>query len=228
MIQRDYILRIIEELGQVWTYMVRQRRTGQHELALVEVNQTLERLLGLDLRTLGEMPIEKLLVTVRYSLSTRATQEETAGLLSLLSDITREGADLIEMTGDTVLRDALRLRSLQLRLASILENEDATRATRSAPDIDALLGQLEEYELPLGMKDQLWRVYELAGAYASAENWLFDLLEDERMEDGHVALKRGLMFYERILALPDADLEAAGLPRAEAQAGRAELLALES
>jgi len=227
-IQRDYILRIIEELGQVWTYMVRLRREGQPKLALFELDQTLQRMLDLDLRTLGEMPLEKLLVTVRYSLSTRASQEETAGLLALLADLIREGADLMEETGDHIQRDTLRLRALHLRLAAVLENDDTTRATRAAPDLDTLLEQLAEYELPLGAKDQLWRVYELAGEYGKAENWLFDLLEDERthLEDGHVALKRGFTFYERILAHSDADLEAAGLPRTEAEAGLAELLVL--
>jgi hypothetical protein len=225
-IQRDYILRIIEEIGAVWAHMVMLRRSGKHDEARVELNQTLERLLGFNLRSLGEMPFEKLLATVRFSLSTRATPEETAGLLSLLSDLTREGADLLPEVGeDAMLRDGLRMRALQLRLAAVLENEDTTRGKSAVTFLDELLEQLAEYELPLGVKDQLWRVYELGGAYAKAENWLFDLLEDERMElgPGHVAIKRGQAFYDRILILPDAALNAAGLPRDEAEAGLAEL-----
>jgi hypothetical protein len=226
MIQRDYILRIIEEFGQALAYVIGLRGAGKHQEARIELDQTLGRLIGFDLRAIAEMPLEKLLATVRFSLSTRATQEEMAGLLSLLSDLVREGANMVDQSGDDALRDALRLRALQLKLAGVVENDDATRATRAAPDLDTLVEQLADYELPLGTKDQLWRVYELAGAYANAENWLFDLLEDERMQDGHVARKRGLAFYERILALPDAALDAAGLPRAEAEAGLADLRAL--
>jgi hypothetical protein len=224
MIQRDYILRIIEELGQTLAYVIGLRSAGKQQEARAEISQTLERLIGFDLRAIGEMPLEKLLAMVRFSLSTRATPAETAGLLSLLSELTRTGADMLEAPGDLEQRDALRLRALHLRLAAVLENDDTTRATRAAPELDTLLEQLAEYELPLGAKDQLWRVYELAGEYGKAENWLFDLLEDERMQDGHIALKRGLTFYDRILALPDAVLETGGLPRAEAEAGRDDLL----
>ena len=63
--------------------------------------------------------------------------------------------------------------------------------------------------------------YEQGGTYARAEDELFALLESAH---GHAdAIGMGEAFYERLLALDDATLDAGGLPQAEVEAGLAEI-----
>src|SRR6266511_2008230 len=62
----------------------------------------------------------------------------------------------------------------------------------------------------------------LAGRYADAEDALFEAIDDLPADTGLV--DAGIAFYQRLLALQDADLETGGLPREEVKSSLAELL----
>ena len=62
--------------------------------------------------------------------------------------------------------------------------------------------------------------YEQQGAYAAAEDVLFDMLEDD---DSDAARATGREFYSRMLSLTDDELEAGELPRDEVTEGLARL-----
>src|SRR6266540_3284155 len=59
----------------------------------------------------------------------------------------------------------------------------------------------------------LARVLESLGRYADAEDALFEAIDDLPADTGLV--DAGIAFYQRLLALQDADLETGGLPREE-------------
>ena len=64
--------------------------------------------------------------------------------------------------------------------------------------------------------------YEREGAYADAEDMLFELIDA-----GHPELiPQGIELYERMLAKPDDELERGKLPRDEVEDGLAQLRAL--
>ena len=49
MMQRDYILRLIEQLGQVWSALYTLITKGQFAEGLLLIDQALQRLLGFSL-----------------------------------------------------------------------------------------------------------------------------------------------------------------------------------
>ena len=63
--------------------------------------------------------------------------------------------------------------------------------------------------------------YEYLGEFGRAEDALFAMLEQEPANPALIDF--GLAFYERLRRQTDASLEAGNLPRAEVEAGLAEL-----
>ena len=63
--------------------------------------------------------------------------------------------------------------------------------------------------------------YERTGNFAKAEDALFAMLEAE--PDNAALVEFGLAFYQRLLTQSDAALNAANLPRVEAEEGQKEL-----
>jgi hypothetical protein len=100
-------------------------------------------------------------------------------------------------------------------------------AGRSSELLDTeLAGEVVErtggMALDPGQRLGLARVLESLGRYADAEDVLFEAIDDLPADTGLV--DAGIAFYQRLLALEDADLETGGLPRDEVRSGLAELL----
>jgi hypothetical protein len=75
--------------------------------------------------------------------------------------------------------------------------------------------------LPLATLARLMQHYERFGEFGRAEDALFSMLEQEPHNAALVDF--GYSFYERLLRQTDANLEVGNLPRAEVEAGLAEL-----
>lgn len=93
-----------------------------------------------------------------------------------------------------------------------------------APDVAELTAVLDPFHLPPHLNQLLLRYYQKNSQYDEAENVLFDMVE-ELPEDAEI-INMGITFYQLILKESDAQLEAGKLPREEAEASLAELLAL--
>ncbi len=63
---------------------------------------------------------------------------------------------------------------------------------------------------------------EAVGRYADAEDALFEAIDAAPDDSGPI--DSGILFYQRLLAKDDAELEAGDLPRDEVKTGLAELL----
>ena len=75
--------------------------------------------------------------------------------------------------------------------------------------------------LPLATEARLMQHYERLGQFGRAEDALFAMLEQDPQNPGLAEF--GLSFYERLLRQTDGNLESGNLPRAEVEAGLAEL-----
>lgn len=220
--QRDYILRLIEQLGQVLTVILGLKQAGKREEAEAVVDQSLRRLAGLSLPEVDALPAEGLVHLIRLTRSGHPSDNSVAEQLTILAVLLREAADLGDDEGDPERVDQRRLKSLQLFLTVLMEEDpDSSHATAA---IEPLLGQLSAYDLPAGVKDRLWQYYERTGQFARAEDWLFELLEDEQA--GSDVVDRGVMFYRRLAEMSDDELLQGNLPRPEVLAGLAELEAM--
>lgn len=222
MMQRDYILRLIEQLGQVWAILYTLVSKGQIAEALLVIDQALQRLVGFSLAEAEALSADDLIALIRLS-GSRLEESIVADQLTVLASLLREAADAYAIQGDPDRADNQRLKALHLFLAALTGNGSPS-SPQVAEAVEPLLEQLSEYELPARVKDLLWQHFERVGQFAKAEDWLFELLEDDQAEPDTV--ERGIAFFERLLERSDAELVQGDLPRDEVLAGLAQLQAM--
>lgn len=220
-VQRDYILRLIEQFGQFWAALVRLRQDGHQREALALIDQGLRQFLGLDAGAIDALSADELIGLVGLGYSPRLGRGWLIDRLTVLGLLLREEGEARDALGDRERGDDRALKALQACLAALADGMDA--APKAAESIEPLLARLAGHDLPPAIIDQLWRHYERAGQFAKAEDWLFTLLDDTGTPDDLVA--RGLAFYERLGARDDRELWLGNLPREEVAAGEAELRA---
>ncbi len=220
MINKDFILRLAERMGRELAIILRLRKRDQNEEALIYIDDLLLQNTGftsLFLNSLNEETLLSILsplgkLNVEASLS-------MALLLSAEADI----YDHMHRERESFYRS---VKALYLLISTFQQVP-----LDHYPDIIALLQKLvstlNEYELPLHLKEKLFWYYERIGEYAKAEDVFFELYDDctQRNTSQQVRLKdQGLAFYQRLLAKSDPDLEAGNLPRTEILEGQAQLL----
>ena len=225
MVQRDYILRLIEQLGPGAAALVRSaelRKGHQYREAGRTIDQALRQTFGLDGEAVRGLSAEELVALVGLGRSARLGSEVFAEKLILLASLLGEQSDLDAAQNDPEGSTDSALKSLQIFLTAIIGEAMVAgpSAERAAAAIEALLPRLAAYDLPAATKHQLWQHYERSGAFAKAEDWLFALLDDDP-----AALPDGIAFYERLARYTDDELTRGDLPRDEVAAGLAELRA---
>lgn len=214
MINKDYILRLAEQLGRELAILLRLREYNKQEEALIAIDDLLLKTVGLTSRFINSLPEETLLKT----LSPLGKINVEAGLW-IASLLQSEGEIYTELGApkESYYRS---LKALYLFLAIVLQEPIETSSTFYAAIRD-LLKKLDEYELPAHVKRLLFGYYELMGQYAKAEDTLFDLL-DETKGDREL-LTQGQAFYQRLQTRNDADLQAGNLTHEEVAEGLAQL-----
>jgi Family of unknown function (DUF6483) len=88
--------------------------------------------------------------------------------------------------------------------------------------VDALVQRMANSALPVPVLRRLIAYLEDRGLYATAEDTLYEWLE----QDPQNARPEGLAFYERLLTKSDEDLARGNLPRTEVEEGRSKLASL--
>jgi tetratricopeptide (TPR) repeat protein len=221
MVKRDYLLRVIEQMGVAWAGVLRLaglRQGGQYEAAGQSIDQLLRQFLGLNSGALETVSAAELIGLIRLGRAAAAGDGIVAEKLLLLGALLREQAELHEAQGESDAAAASGLKALQIYLTVVVE--EGINDERAVAAVAPLLDKLDEYELPFEINDLLWRFHEQIGDFAKAEDALFNLLDD-----APDLVPEGIDFYERLATLTDADLIAGNLPRDEVVAGLAELQA---
>lgn len=219
MMQRDYILRLIEQLGQVWAILYTLVTKGKFAEALLVIDQALQRLVGFSLSEAEALSADDLIDLLRLG-SSRLEESIIADQLTVLASLLREAAEVYSVQGDSDRADNQRLKALHIFLAA-LTGKGSPSSPHVAEAVEPLLEQLSQYELPARVKDLLWQHFERVGQFAKAEDWLFELLEDGQAETDTIL--RGIAFFERLAERSDVELLQGDLPRDEVLAGLAQL-----
>jgi hypothetical protein len=234
MYRDDYILRMIRRFGQVIAYIAGLQRQGQYPLALMACDEAMRNVLGIGSDDVAGRSEREILALIRFADRDGSWREMAAYVAAIL----HSEATIYEAQGDQQLVPARALLALQLLIEAELGAGAAAPAesgtlspllietsTGPLPDYAPPLGHLVEllhgYTIPPRTRAALFALYERDGAYAEAENTLFDLLGDS--PDDARLRAAGVAFYERILAHSDDQLAAGGLPRPEAEASLREL-----
>ncbi len=228
MINKDYILRMAEKIGRSLAIILGLRKYNQHEEALIYIDDTLLRTVGLTSRFINSLSDEMLVTTISpLGMLNIEACLWIAALLKAEGDIYEEDLD---KSNESYYRYQ---KSLYLFLTAVLQEHIPTDADLYK-DIEQLLQKLDDYELPLPLKSKLFAYYELSGQYAKAEDTLFDLMESHETSkpsetnDKRELIASGRAFYTRLLAKSDADLQAGNLARDEVDEGMAQLERMKS
>jgi hypothetical protein len=218
MIQRDYILRMIEEFRRVVEVIMAYRSEGRWQEIVGTVDEQFRRLIGVSSREAIHLSETDLTARLMRGEATQVVRDKMlflirlfkeAGDAAMAQDRLDEGHDLL-------------LRGLELRVGTYWGEEPSERAD-FAPPVEAFTGALAGTTIPPRTQAILMHHYERTGAYAKAGDALFGLLETA--SGNAEVLDWGIAFYERLRGRSDAALADGNLPRSELEAGLAELKA---
>jgi uncharacterized protein DUF6483 len=214
MSQRDYILRIAEEVGRALAQVLYNRQIQDYAAAHKLIDEQCKQAFGMGIGFIRSIPDETLL-SMLTSFDTLNTEKcwLLAILLKAEGDIYQDQENASESYYSYV-------RSLNLVL-EVLLLDTTTGGVSTPPELEDLLSRLSEYELPARTRLLLFRYLDHAGKYARAENVLFEMLAEDGF-DGDIH-DQGTTFYQRLMSKSDAALSAGNFSRQKVEEGLARL-----
>jgi hypothetical protein len=232
MLQRDYMMRMIESMSETLGQMMGLRKQQKQEEALTLSGDLLEKLLRMKPELARKLSAGDLI----SMLGQRGTADPED--LRALGTLMSAEADTLAELGRDGEAVSLRAKALHMFLAAEMEElahasvlaeelglsvgavqeQDDDRAALDKPDEAALLMErLGNAQLPRSTGLLAAAASERRGWYDKAENYLYAMVEDGV---GHASDL--VAFYTRLMLLSDDQLEAGGLPRDELVLGMAE------
>ncbi len=211
MINKDYILRMAEKFGRAMAVILHLREYNKHEEALIYTDDLLLQATGLTSRFINSVSDEMLIQAIS---PLGILNVDKCLWIAILLKAEGEIYEELENANESYYR---YLKSLHLYLLA-LPHEPSIQDSSIFNDIQELLNKLEDYELPLLMKEKLFPYYEHVGAYDKAEDVLFEVVEVDK-----TFLERGRAFYARLRTKDDATLRLGNLSKNEVEEGLAQL-----
>jgi hypothetical protein len=218
MIRRDYLLRMLAEFFEALSRIRSLQKAQRWQEAGVAADAEFQRLIAADAEVAVGLSETELLARLISGESSLAVRDKTLMLVTLL----KEQGDIA--TGEER-REAgtnCYLKGLHL-LLGVLAHEGPADFPEFVPRIDAFLNALADTDLPTATQAMLMRYYEQAGEFGRAEDALFSIVEAE--PENAAAIDFGISFYQRLQGKSDEVLLNGNLPRAELEAGLAQLRA---
>ncbi len=216
MIRRDYVLRLVQQLSQALAQIVGFRQRGQYEAALGVMDSISRQFLGLSADSLTQLSANELSALLTFNQPAERAYEKCALVAALLK---QQGA-IYAAQGQAEASADCYLKALHLLLVAVVAEEKITLPDY-APRIADLTADLKACTIPTATNLLLMQYHEQEGAYARAEDTLFEMLAADPGNADLIAL--GLAFYDRLDRQSDEALAAGNFARAEIEAGRAEL-----
>ncbi len=158
MTQKDYLLRITEDVGRALAQIIYHKKIQDYQGALSLIDELVKQTLGASSSFIHAISEETLLAMLTLF-----------GILNLekallVATLLKAEGDIYEDQGNPDAAYDSYLKSLNLFL-EILLRDDNLHDLRVSPEVVDLLGKLEEYELPLNTKRLLSRYYEQRREY---------------------------------------------------------------
>jgi tetratricopeptide (TPR) repeat protein len=213
--EQDFILRHFQQVGRLAARVLGMAGGGQYAQAHEAIAQTAGELFGLDLDALLQIADED--IVAHFQLDTAVSWVERCILLATLF---QKDADIFAAEDHWDESYPRYLKALNLLLVALTSGHDLF-IPENAPSVAGLLAELEAVILPDATRVALLGYYEQSGQFDKAEDVLFAWLEDNPA--AVQAYEMGEAFYGRLQNLSDAELIAGNLPRAEIEAGLADL-----
>ncbi len=211
MIERDYIMRMIQMLVQALLRILSFKEKKDYPKALNEIQNASKSLIGVELdviRRLSDVQMIDLLTLVKDFGSLKCY---LAGILL------KEDAEIFELQGKSAESIDARKKSLSLLTEAAL-GKGVPLTSEHASAADAVAEKLDRAALPVHIHKKLFRYYELLHQFGKAENEVFNIVEKEP-----AFVEEGLLFYERLGKKSDDELREGNLSRKEIEEGMIKL-----
>lgn len=219
MSQRDYILRIAQELGSVLAQVLYNRQIKDYAAAHKLIDEQSKQIYGMGIGFMRSVP-EETLLSMLTSFDTLDTEK-----CWLLATLLKVEGDIYEDQDNASESYYSYIRSLNLFLEVLLLGT-ANTDKNIVPEIDELLARLSVYDLPGRSKLLLFRYFDHIHQYARAEDLLFEMLESSNSNQD--ILTDGINFYQHLLKKSDAALKADNFSKKKALEGLAQLKKLQN
>ncbi len=215
MFQRDYILRLVEQLAKTLGVVLTLKKARRFDEAELAIAEAAKNLVGLDVQTLLAIPVDQILTLFSPG------GNLDAGKCIVVAELLYEHGEIRSRPGEEETAYHARIRALSLLLEvsgreSLERIPDAGRYLRR---IEALTEALSAYPPVPAVQKKLVFHHERQGDFADAEDVLFELV-DAGHED---VIAPGIELYQRLLAKSDDELERGKLPREEVEDGLSQL-----
>ena len=211
MINRDYIMRMIEQLGRVVAKVLLLRESNQHLEAVDEIRKAGKLLLGLNAEAMDKLSDRELIMLWTVG------GELDAGKCSLAAGLFKTEGEILEHRGDTAKASASFVKGLSLIVETICSlKEDIPSEIKGT--FSSLLQQFDSDSLSLDMRKKAFRALVFIGNFAKAEDILFGIVHEDR-----TFVEEGKRFYGQLLKRTDKELNDGNLPRDEVVKSLAEL-----
>jgi hypothetical protein len=211
MIRRDYFIKLVQELSSVLMRVFSLKARREFAAALEEIDLALEKYLHL-------APDEAIPEKLDHLLRLCGREEGPVNeKVILLADVFYQQGELLTLRKGSGAARRPFLLALGLYLESARHGFVSLDLIKKT---DTLVERMSDAPLPVPILRRLFAYLEDRALYATAENALYEWLD----QDSTAAAPEGLAFYDRLLKKIDADLERGGLPRAEVEEGRNKLL----
>lgn len=218
MLNRDYILRIVEQFARELAIIVGLRKRNKYQDALIYIDNLFLQMTGLTSSFINGLSEEMLIKTFSPLGQLNAhTCLWTASLLKAEGEVYEDLGNANE--------SYYRFHKALFLLLEVILHEPFDDDSELFQVVDDLQQKLADYELPVPIREKLFAYYEHISRYATAEDLLFELFELSP-PDAH-AIVLGLDFYTRLQQKSEADLVAGNFSHEEVEEGLAHLQGLQ-
>ncbi len=213
MLQKDYIMRLIQQLTRVLLKILFNVENKNFDAAQKEVDRAYAGLTGIDATMINSMSAEDIIL-----LLSRGKKFEAEKCMMIAKLLKAEGdiLDASQRTAAGAIEKYHKSLNLFLELYAL---QDELLIKNFLDDLPVLINKTSGSLFDPGTKYKILCYYEHAGQYDKAENILFELAEINYpgiVEQGHE-------FYKRLLQKNNEDLIDGNLPREELLRGMKDL-----
>jgi len=212
MVQKDYIMRMIEQFAVILMKIVFNKENGNFDTALIEIDNAYRNLTGWtpqQIKSMNELEILQELSADNYLDIDRCI---------VIAELLCQEAEIKEMQKVHDESITLLIKSLYLFLYAIQDSSLYYQKKYTAK-VDDLIEKLADYELPNHFSLALFQFFEITARYGKAEDKLYELIEIEYANIQRIAVN----FYNRLLLKSDVELERGNLARDEVEEGLKQL-----
>lgn len=212
MIQRDYLMRMIQEFIKTMALLMESKSVG--DLKRIEENLDESSRSFFDLTRDQVCDLDQ--AGLKQALIRSGSTQEFKLRAQVLSRILTESAELAATEGRQEAMTVAYLKALNLLLETVVGSEPV-ELLEFTPRIEGVLDALGRVPLPPETLIVLMQYFEQQDEYGKAEDQLFQLCEN--CPNKGALRELGESFYRRMSGKPDSILAGGGLPRDEVESG---------